>query len=79
MIPRKGCYYCLVSQFYIIIFNFTYRHVWFATGIYGFGNRVHQITTNAEIAHLDLSFPIQQNVRRFHVSVYHFQLRVKIM
>lgn len=40
----------------------TYCHVWSASCISGFGDRVHQLTTDAKVTQLYVAVPVQEDV-----------------
>ncbi len=57
----------------------THRHVGFAAGLHGFGDGVDEVSGDAEVAHLDVSVAVDEDVRRLHIAVHHLQLRLQIV
>lgn len=45
----------------------THSHVRSAAGVSGFGDGVHQLAADAEVAQLDVAVPVQEDVRRLYV------------
>jgi len=45
----------------------THRHVWSAPCIPGFGDGVHQLTTDAKVTQLYVAVPVQEDVWRLNV------------
>lgn len=45
----------------------THGHVRSAAGVSGFGDGVHQLAADAEVAQLDVAVPVQEDVRRLDV------------
>ena len=56
----------------------THSHVRLATGIQRLGYRVDQVPADAKVADLDLSIPIDEHVRGFHVPMDDLQLCLEV-
>jgi len=57
----------------------TNGHVWLASCIDCLGHRVNKVATDAEVTYLHFSVAVDENIWRFHVTMYHFELGLKVV
>lgn len=70
-----------VSWFFLTfkIVSCVYRHVWFTASVDCLRYRVDKISTDAKVAHFDLTASIDQDIRRFDIAMDHLQIGVEVM
>ena len=57
----------------------TYPHVGLAAGVDSFRHRVDQVAADAKVTDFDLACSLDENVRRFDVTVNHAQFFFKVV
>ena len=57
----------------------TNSHVWLAPCINCLCHRVNKVATDAKVTYLHFSTAVDQNIWRFHIAMYHFELSLKVV